>query len=248
MNADPRFLRVRIRQLMPFLAAAGIEAAEIAASARRIAAAADLVDDAASRAIAKAVVFDALAIAWLDPQSFFAEAEEVRLRVLTRLLQAIAGEPYPPSLDKLEAVDGAMRKARGRFKRTLAGAVVERRGRRLAFYREAGREGLPEVAAEGASRLVWDNRFEITIGDGVPPGVMVGPLGEASRRALGLRAESVPPDALSALPALRRGPEILAIPSLSWLSSPPPGFPAGARPLLEERTMTPRRFPVPPEL
>src|SRR5262249_12082255 len=73
MNADSRFLRVRIRQLTPLLAAAGVDAAGIAASARRIAAAADVIEAEASRAIGQAVTFDALAIAWLDPQPFFSE-------------------------------------------------------------------------------------------------------------------------------------------------------------------------------
>jgi tRNA(Ile)-lysidine synthase len=243
MNADPRFLRARLRRLMPLLAAIGLGPAEIAAGARRFAAAADVIEDAASRAIAAAVVFDALAVAWVDPPRLFGEALEIRLRVLTRILQAIGAEPYPPRLEKLEALDRAMSAARGRFKRTLAGAVIERRGPRFAFYRETGRDGLPEIALKGAGSLVWDHRFEITIGDGAPQDVMLGALGEAARRTLGVRVGDTPADALSALPAIRRGAEILAVPLLSRSPAGPTGFSVAARALVAERTASPSRFP-----
>ena len=136
-----------------------------------------------------------------------------------------------------------MAQARGRFKRTLAGAVIERRGARFALYREAGRDGLPEIAVKEAVSLVWDHRFEITIGDGAPQDVMVGALGETARRKLGIRAGDAPADALAAVPAFRRGAEILAVPSLSWSLPEPIGFSATARALIAERTATPLRFP-----
>jgi tRNA(Ile)-lysidine synthase len=243
MNGDPRFLRARIRRLMPLLAANGLGAAEIAAAARRLAAAADAIDAAASRAIAAAVRFDELAVAWLDPEPFFGPTEEVRRRALTRLLQAIGGEPYPPRVEKLEALDRAMAAARGRFKRTLAGSVIERCAGGFALYRETGREGLLAVAVTGPARFVWDHRFEITIGDGVPPDVMLGALGERGRRGIGGRARPAPADALAALPAFRRGAEIVAVPSLSWRAAEAGGFAVAARSLVGERTAVPLRFP-----
>jgi tRNA(Ile)-lysidine synthase len=243
MNSDPRFLRARIRRMMPLLAAGGISSAGIAEAARRFAAAADAIDWAASRVIAAAVRFDHLAIAWLDPGPFLPAPAEVRLRALTRLLQAIGGQPYPPRSDRLAALDRGIGEAHGRFKRTLAGAVIERRGRRFALYREAGRIGLPETAALGRSSLFWDRRFEITIGDRVPPDVMVGALGERGRRAIGAEASLAPADALAALPAIRRGTEILAVPSLSWRAAAAGDFVVAARPLIGERTAAPSRFP-----
>jgi tRNA(Ile)-lysidine synthase len=244
MNVDPRFLRARIRRALPLLAANGLGAAEIAAAAGRLAAAADAIDEAASRVLAAAVRFDHLAIARLDPVRFRGEPAEVRRRVLTRLLQAIGGEAYPPRSAKLEALDGAMAGARGRFKRTLAGTVIERRADGgFAFYRETGREGLPEVAVAGPAKFVWDHRFEITIGDRAPPDVMVGALGAAGRRAVGAPTTLAPADALAALPALRRAAEIVAVPSLSWRSAEAGGFAVAARSLIEERTAAPLRFP-----
>jgi tRNA(Ile)-lysidine synthase len=228
---------------MPLLAENGLDSAAIAAAAGRLAAVADAIEVVADRLIEAAVRFDDLAIAWLDPVAYFGGPGEVRRRVLTRLLQAIGGEAYPPRSAKLEALDDAMAKARGRFKRTLAGSVIERRGGGFALYRETGRQGLPEVAAIGAARFVWDHRFEITIGDGVPPDVMVAALGEAGRRAIAAETAPTPADALAALPAFRRGAEILAVPSLSWRKAESGGFAAVARSLVAERSMTPQRFP-----
>lgn len=243
MNADLRFLRARIRRMMPLLAANGLDAAEIAAATRRLAAAADAIDEAASHAVAAAVQFDDLGIAWLGREPFFSRPAEVRLRALTRLLQAIGGETYPPRVEKLEALDRAMATAQGRFKRTLAGSVVERRAAGFALYRETGREGLLDVAVAGPATLVWDHRFEITIGDRAPTDVMVGALGESGRRAIGATATLAPAGALAALPALRRGAEILAVPSLCWRAAEAGDFAIAARPLVEERTVVPLRFP-----
>jgi hypothetical protein len=72
---------------------------------------------------------------------------------------------------------------------------------------------------------------------------MVGALGETGRRRLGAAAGHAPPDALAALPALRHGAEILAVPSLSWTAAAAAGLTATARPLIAERTATPPRFP-----
>jgi tRNA(Ile)-lysidine synthase len=243
MNADPRFLRARLRRIMPLLAENGLNPAEIAAAAGRLAGAADALEAAAERVIAAAVQFDGLAIGWLDQAMLFDEPGEVRRRVLTRLLQAIGGEPYPPRTAKLEAIDDAMGRIGGRFKRTLAGTVIERRGFGYALYRETGRVGLPGLPAKGPSRFVWDHRFEITIGEGMPPDVMVGALGEDGRREIKAFKPGAPAGAIAALPAFRRAQEIVAVPSLSWRHAGADGFAIAARPLVAERSMAPLRFP-----
>ena len=122
--------------------------------------AADAIDAAATALLAVAVTIDALAVAWLDPRRLCGGAAEVRLRTLARVLLAIGGERLSAAL---RAARGARsrpwRTATGRFKRTLAGAVVERRGGRFAFYREAGATGLPTVAVKAGFAGVWDHRF-----------------------------------------------------------------------------------------
>jgi tRNA(Ile)-lysidine synthase len=216
MNADPRFARTAARRL---LAAGGLDAAVVAAVASRIAELADAVDAAATALVAEAVASDEYAIAWLDARRFADTADEVRARVLVRLLIAVGGDDYPPRSERLSGLLSAMLStpAAGRLKRTLSGVVVERRGGRFAFYREAGRGGPRTVTAAPGQSVIWDHRFAVTLDAGSPEGLTVGPLGEVGRRVVGattgkLADPALPAAAMAVLPALRQGSEILAVP------------------------------------
>jgi tRNA(Ile)-lysidine synthase len=240
MNADPRFLRARIRRAMPLLAAFGLDPETLTATASRLRLAADAIESAASAAIARHVAANELAMATLA-RSLFEEAEEVVRRVLVRILVAIGGEPYPPRSERLGALLDAMRRHDGgRFKRTLAGTVIERRGSQFVVYREIGRAGLEAVPLRQGKAIFFDRRFRIEAGEGLPEGLTVGALGEAGRLAIGARAEAVPAGALAALPAIRRGTAILAVPSLAHGDST---LPLRVRALTAERIADPPGFP-----
>lgn len=220
MNHDPRFLRARIRRVMPLLAAEGFGPAELAATARRLARAADAIDAAVDRLIAEGVSVDGLGVATIAPAPFGEAPEEVRQRLLVRLIMAIGGEDYPPRSDRLQNLHDAIRAhpLRGRFKRTLGGTVIEGRGRRFVAYREAGRQGLPVIALRAGEAVVWDHRFRVTAGQGIGGDLNVGGLGEADRRSLGIGTDRAPAPAIAALPALRSGAGIVAVPSVGWVS------------------------------
>ena len=245
MNSDPRFLRARIRRIMPLLAAEGFGPAEIAATTHRLALAADAVDAAVDRLIAEAAVVDALAVAAVDAAAFVAAPEEVRLRLLVRLLIAIGGEDYPPRFARLEGLHRAMAShpGHGRLKRTLAGVVLEWRAGRFLAYREIGREGLPTISIGGGYAGAWDHRFRVAAGSHGFSGLTLGPLGEEGRIAIGARAEGTPAGALAALPALRRGAKIVAVPALSYATMTAPGLDVTVTAILAERLAELPRFP-----
>ena len=245
MNSDPRFLRARIRRIMPLLAAEGFGPAEIVATTRRLALAADAIDASVDRLIAEAVAVDGLAVAAIDAAAFRAAPETVRLRLLVRLLIAIGGEDYPPRFARLEGLHAAMmgHPGSGRFKRTLAGVVVEARAGRFFAYREAGRDGLPTIAIAGGYTGTWDHRFRVTVGHHGLSGLTLGPLGEDGRIAVGASAGGVPASALAALPALRRGGKIVAVPGLSYASLAAPALDVAVTSILAERLAEPPRFP-----
>lgn len=216
MNRDTRFLRVRVRQALPALAAAGITPDDLAATAARFAAAADAIDAATDRFIVAAVTVDDFAIVRIRAADFRGEPEEIRLRLLVRVLMAIGGESYPPRFERLKALhDGLWRTDDGRFKRTLAGVVAEIQGDSLVFYRESGRAGLPTAAVAPGHSGVWDHRFSVEIGADAPTDLMLGPLGEAGLRAFPDRPRHVPAAALAVQPALWRGGELLCAPTLA---------------------------------
>ena len=82
MNSDPRFLRARIRRIMPTLAAVGIGPEDLAMTSARFATAADAIDASTDRFIEASVVVSELAVARIPLSAFRAEPEEIRLRFL----------------------------------------------------------------------------------------------------------------------------------------------------------------------
>jgi tRNA(Ile)-lysidine synthase len=243
MNSDPAFARVRVRKLMPLLAAEGLDASSLADAAARLGQAAAAIDDAATDLLRAAVETDGLAVAWLEPEIWSAAPLEVRLRALVRLLMAIGGDDYPARRDRLEALTDALAvHRRGRFKRTLAGTVIEWRKGRFALYREFGRTGLPVIRLSAGLVGTWDRRFRFAVVADVPSGLTLGALGEEGRVALGLRADAVPAGALTVLPAVRKGAKILAVPPLGATGGGG-NLAVVTKPMVGERLVLPPLFP-----
>jgi tRNA(Ile)-lysidine synthase len=242
MNADPRFLRVRMRNLLPMLAAAGLDAAAIAASAARLAQAADAIDAAVDAFIADAVEVDPFAVASVRSEAFAMTPAEVRFRLLVRLLQAIGGEDYPPRSTPVEALMADLLGAETGIKRTLAGVVVERRPGRIRFYREAGRAGLPSVPCPPGGTIPWDHRFRIELAADTLEGLRIAALGAARPPGMA-RPVGVPAAALSTLPALFRADRIVAIPTLGWFEPRGPVVSVVVAETVSRRLAIPPRFP-----
>jgi tRNA(Ile)-lysidine synthase len=245
MNEDQRFARARIRGAMPLLAAEGIDAAGLAATARRLAGAAEAIDAAAGALLASAVTLDPLAIARVDPSAFLAAPAEIRARSLVRLLLAIGGDPYPPRYERLAALIRDMEAHRGaeRLKRTLAGTIIEFRRGRFILYREVGRAGLPAIPVKGGYSGLWDGRFLVEVTGRVPRGLRLAALAEAGRRSASIRVEDVPVGAVEALPALLLAERVLAVPSIGYFASDLRGFTASAGSILSQRLAEPPLFP-----
>ena len=144
-NTDPRFTRSRLRTLMPGLAGEGLGPARLARLAHRIRRA-----DAAIE-----VMVDAAAVFAQSPWSgrgpiviqagaFRTLPAEVALRLMGRAL-ALVGDEGPVELGKLEAFMSGLAEAltaaapAGRFRRTLAGALVTLAGEQIIVGRAPAR-------------------------------------------------------------------------------------------------------------
>jgi tRNA(Ile)-lysidine synthase len=124
-NADPRFARARWRALAPALAQEGLTAARLVQLARRVrrseaaldAAVSAAYDRLGSRAAAHAIALDVGGVRELPA--------EIALRLIGRAISEV-GDEGPVELGKLEALCESLRAAfsTGRFRRTLAGALV----------------------------------------------------------------------------------------------------------------------------
>jgi tRNA(Ile)-lysidine synthase len=144
-NRDPRFARARLRRLMPDLAREGLDAGRLALLAHRLKRADIAIEAAVDRAEAElarppsmpgAIAFDAAGYAQLPA--------EIALRLIGRAL-ARAGDEGPVELAKLEALKAALDAAQnagiGRFRRSLAGAMVTLTGRQIVVERAPPRRG-----------------------------------------------------------------------------------------------------------
>ena len=137
-NRDPRFARPRLRTLMPDLAREGLTVERLARLARRTArleAAMRQVVDAAAAALASGDWSIGKPVT-IKARAFFELPEEIALRLLGRAVDR-AGNEGPVELGKLEALLDALGRESmsGRFRRTLAGAVVTLSGDTLTVER-----------------------------------------------------------------------------------------------------------------
>jgi tRNA(Ile)-lysidine synthase len=127
-NRDPRFTRVRIRELMPALVAEGLSHIRLAVLARRLRradAALEAMTDVAGACLAGGEWPRARPVV-LDRAGFAQLPDEIALRLIGRAVAQV-GDEGPVELAKLEALMVAVRAAlmaSGRLRRTLAGAVV----------------------------------------------------------------------------------------------------------------------------
>lgn len=245
MNTDPRFARSRLRAIMPRLAAEGIDPAGLAATAGRLAGAAEAIEAVAGRLIETAIDVDDLGIASFDAAEFASAPKEIRLRALARLLLAIGGDQFPPRFERLAALADDIERHDGRagLKRTLAGSVIEWRGGRFVIYREVGRDGLPEIAVKSGFTGLWDHRFKVEIGADAPGGLKLAALGEAGRREIGIRAGPRAAGALAALPALWRKGRVSAVPTLDYFAENDAAYCASTRSILAKRLANSPSFP-----
>jgi len=203
-NASARFERVRIRQAAPMLETLGLSPHRLAGTARtmqRLQTAIDHYADQAFRAAVKPYAFGFASLHWTRLAQ---EPEEVVLRVLARLIEAVAGAVYAPRMAGLQRLQGliAAGAGSGGMAATLSGCVFEGDGQRLWIYREAGRRGFPELDLSGGRRLVWDKRFLVdATGDPAVRG-QVRALGSLGRRDFAGRfPASAPGRAIATVPA-----------------------------------------------
>ena len=156
-NRNPRFARSRLRGVMGALAEEGLDATRLAQLARRLKRAEGAIEAAVDRAM------NEMTVELSPPGSLCIEASrfadlpaEIALRLLGRAV-ARAGDEGPVELGKLEAlkcaVDRAQTAREGRFRRTLAGAVVTLTDRQLIVERAPprGRRVLTKRRHEPAS-------------------------------------------------------------------------------------------------
>jgi tRNA(Ile)-lysidine synthase len=153
-NRDPRFTRVRLRGLMEVLAHEGLDARRLTQLARRFKRAEAAIEAAVDRATTE-LAAPANGSIVIEARAFAELPAEIALRLLGRAV-ARTGDEGPVELGKLEALksalDAAESTANGRFRRTLAGAVVSLEDDQLIVERAPPR-GRKLLTTPGPRRL-----------------------------------------------------------------------------------------------
>ena len=139
-NRDPRFTRPRLRELMPRLAEEGLTAGRLALLAARVTRVEmtlyDLLNEA-QRRLAPGPLPAKGPIA-IDASAFSDLSDEIALRLLSRIVEWVGNEG-PVELGKAEVLCEDLKMAvleeSGRFRRTLAGAMVTLAGSKITVER-----------------------------------------------------------------------------------------------------------------
>ncbi len=238
-NQAERFDRVRWRN---FLAAQRIPAERLALTAQQLGRARQALEAECAALAAECVTIRGSGHAQFDPTPLAAASGEVALRLLAALARTIGGGDFPPRLDGLERLHGALCAGLA-GRRTFAGCVfAPQRDGGVLVYREAAKMA-PPVTLRPGGEAVWDNRFSIRLapeGEAMG-GATWGSLGAEAARDFRDAAEKrgFPRAVLPTLPALMDKRGILAVPPLGWVAAETgltisrwgytPGFPlAGA--------------------
>lgn len=226
-NRDEAFERVRVRRLLAEFSGDGPASARLAGTASHMSRVRDALDRATSDLLGRAVESDSGFAVRFVPEALAAAPREIALRALSRILRCVGGGEYPARFASLERLlDGVINGDVGGGG-TLAGCRLISQPDGLLAVRE--NRGVEVLAIRPGNRdLLWDGRFRV----GLARRKSVSS-GKYEVRALGAEGwrqiRAANPDIAAAavrhglnapvrgtLPALWKGPDLLAAPQLGF--------------------------------
>lgn len=205
-NADPRFERVRVRDVLSALEPLGIAAEALAATAARLAEAREALD-LATLSVARRIARVEAGEVVVDRAGLLAESAEIRRRLLSHALSWVASADYRPRRETLAEA----------FRAVAEGRDMTLHGCQLCHRTEGLRIGREAQALQGVTSRVdalWDRRWRM-----VPP--EAAELGELRVEALGEKGISLCPNwrdsglrraTILSTPAVWRGDDLVAAP------------------------------------
>ncbi|MFY0612911.1 MAG: tRNA lysidine(34) synthetase TilS [Hyphomicrobiaceae bacterium] len=177
-NADPRFERVQLRAMLSAARQLGLDSAQLALTAGRMARARSALDQLADTwlrlQLKNPLLHQAGIFIWPSPRNAPSDqihadhtetngkmADETAIRALMRVLPAVGGVTEPVRLLRVERLWGDMQHVE--FPGATLGncIIAPTKSGAIAIYREPSRTTLPVVKSATERPLIWDNRFEI---------------------------------------------------------------------------------------
>ena len=220
-NDDPAFERVRIRKAEAALASLGLKPSALGLAARRLQRARMALDAATDRLQAAAVTVAPEMYAVVDLPAFDQAAEELRIRLLGRLLGAMGGDSEAADLSQVERAAAWLSTGKGGA-RTLGGCRIHRRPTSFLIGREGGRMITAAVAVAPGETVLFDGRFRVHVEQAPPGSLRLEALGMVAGPRLE-RPESLPAFVFETLPAIVHDGEVAAVPHLGYRRDRPEG-------------------------
>ena len=227
-NQNTAFERVRWRKAFAHLEGLGLTADVVGESARRLRRAAAALDETTARALvpsAGIVAIDAFGVATVHWPRLLEHPAEIRLRILTWLIERIGGAGVPVPLARLEAMTEGLewRQPTGRTLGRVMFAADSASTDHVSLLREPGHVPPRVQTLAPGSSCVFDGRCHVTLSSQCPQAVTVAALGAEGLQHIiqsGMLKPRAPVDALHALPALWTGDHVVAVPHLGFASVP----------------------------
>lgn len=221
-NEDRAHARVRMRRLMPALAAEGIDPLRLADTAAHLGRARAALDDAVAELLAAGASVLPAGYVLIEPQLLRDAPEGIRSRAIARCLVSVGGGAYAPRWERLRHLSDRIRADDIGGGMTLGGCrILPWRGKLLICREPAAATESSPIAA--GKSVWWDARFEVRLSG--RPGR--SPRGLCTVRRLGsdgwaalvkrdpdLRGHPIPPAVRPSLPALWHGNGLGAVPHL----------------------------------
>ncbi|MEM7425570.1 MAG: tRNA lysidine(34) synthetase TilS [Pseudomonadota bacterium] len=219
-NEDQEFERIRLRKNWTLVEDIGLTREHLARAAMKLGRARAALEHAAASLLEASCTVSDLGIASIRRKSFQAAPEELRLRALSRCLQAIGGADRPAKEDSLERALHWLGSA-GSGAITLAGCRLATQAGETVIARELGRISQTAIAVADDREVFWDNRFRISA-SGITSVLTAAPVGKDGWASLKAVRPAIPAFAGRSLPALWHDDHIIAVPSFNYVSPDAP--------------------------
>ena len=236
-NSNVRYERTRVRTVMPALEAAGLTAASLVLSARRL-------RDASDGLSYAAIQFrDTLSLSSnngvygrFERKTFEAGPAIVRQHVLADLIGHFGGDSPKAELSEIEALTSRLA-ANATVTATLGGAVVSAGERFVRVWRETGRLSVADLILEPGLKQSWDARFWVSYYGQSQLPVCVKALGRegyAQIAELVAAPHRAPAAAAYGVPAFWTGERLVAVPALAVVTGNGPHIHVESEPIRDE--------------
>jgi tRNA(Ile)-lysidine synthase len=211
-NENPQFERVRIRQAAGVINSLGLSPPKLALAAERQRRAVDALEAATDDLQRSVLHLNGGAFASIDGRLFGVAPEELRVRLMSRVLGMFGGATPPADLAQVERLVADMA-CSGSTRATLAGCEVRSCRNEVRIFRERGRAEFSALELSSGQETIWDDRFHIHIRHAPLPltvRVFDKQAGDRLRRRAG-GGLLLPARAAATLPAVWAGDELISV-------------------------------------